>query len=149
MVTDRCDQCGGQVVGGSCADHFATLLALDHSREEPWGSRHGLAFAAFSLQHSGGAADSAIERWWQMLRRVYELGEDRQYVARTLRSAPEDPRHDGRSPLLPPASARPRHFAVTVADMGDFAPDRYAADLDAWCRATLVEWNRASEMDTH
>ncbi|CAN5757263.1 hypothetical protein BH11GEM1_BH11GEM1_04920 [soil metagenome] len=112
------------------------------------GSRDALAFAAFSLQHAADANDSAVERRLEMLRRVYELGEDRQIVARALRVV-----HVGRpqavgTRMLPAATARPRRFAVTVADMGDFAPDRYAADLDDWCRATRAEWNRVMEMDT-
>src|SRR5712664_2891954 len=47
-----CPQCGAVYPPPptSCADQFAVLLALDHSRREPWGSRHGLAFAAYSLQ---------------------------------------------------------------------------------------------------
>jgi catechol 2,3-dioxygenase-like lactoylglutathione lyase family enzyme len=39
------------------------LLALDHSRQEPWGSRHGVAFAAFALQHPARYATSLDPAW--------------------------------------------------------------------------------------
>ena len=53
MTPTRCDECGARYTepGDSCQARFDQLLALDHSRQEPWGSRHGLAFAAFALQH--------------------------------------------------------------------------------------------------
>ena len=101
-----------------------------------------------SLQHSAGAGDSDVELWWQMLRRVYELGEDREYVLRALRAAHLGRPRDAGTLLFPAARVCPRRFAVTIADMGDFAPNRHAADRDTWCRATLVEWNRAIVMDT-
>lgn len=49
----RCADCGAAWRDGedSCAARFDRLLALDHSRREPWGSRHGIAFAVYALQH--------------------------------------------------------------------------------------------------
>ena len=49
---------------------FELLLALDHSRAEPWGSRHGQAFAAFALQHPVRHAAS-LDVAWELLYRVY------------------------------------------------------------------------------
>ena len=53
MTPTRCEECGAEYPepADSCQARFDQLLALDHSRQEPWGSRHGLAFAAFALQH--------------------------------------------------------------------------------------------------
>jgi len=47
----RCPECGASYAteDDSCSARFERLLALDHSRQEPWGSRHGQAFAAFAL----------------------------------------------------------------------------------------------------
>ena len=60
---NRCPQCGGALASpdDSCASRFDTLLALDHSRQEPWGSRHASAFATFALQHR--ACPGLLEDW--------------------------------------------------------------------------------------
>ncbi len=67
----RCPECGAayQAAGDSCGARFDALLALDHARREPWGSRHGLAFAAFALQHPAAHAAS-LDRAWAALHRV-------------------------------------------------------------------------------
>src|ERR1051326_7998235 len=54
----RCVECGAEYESDedSCVARFDRLLALDHSRQEPWGSRHGQAFAAFALQHPATVA---------------------------------------------------------------------------------------------
>ncbi|MDQ2665060.1 MAG: DUF5946 family protein [Gemmatimonadota bacterium] len=134
-----CDQCGAPVAASaSCAERFDLLLALDHSRAEPWGSRHGLAFAAFTLQHSRGASAETVQRCIEMLHRTCNLGEDRTYVANSFRSE-----SGGVSPPSPSSHhGAPDTFAFTIDDMGDFAADSYAERLDAWCRATLAAWSR-------
>jgi hypothetical protein len=55
MHGSLCPECGATYSeeGDSCAARFDQLLALDHSRREPWGSRHGQAYAAFALQSWG------------------------------------------------------------------------------------------------
>ena len=52
-MSATCNECGARYGNStdSCVVRFDQLLALDHSRREPWGSRHGLAFAVFALQH--------------------------------------------------------------------------------------------------
>ena len=36
----------------TCGELFDRLLALDHSRRQPWGALHGEAVACYFLQHS-------------------------------------------------------------------------------------------------
>lgn len=116
---------------------FEQLLALDHSRREPWGSRHGQAFAAFALQHPLRYAAS-LDRAWQALARIYLLGETPAHVFASLREG--DGAMTGSS-IVPPRPTTPvRTPAVTIGDLGDFAAEEYPTALDAWCRATLHAW---------
>ena len=136
-----CEQCGAALNAGvPCRERFDVLLALDHSRTEPWGSRHGIAFTVFTLQHAQGAPREMIERCLEMLRRVYVNREERQRVMTSLRRDHVAPgaassKRDG-------GSFTPNVFAFTIDDMGDFSADTYPADLDAWCRATIEAWSR-------
>jgi hypothetical protein len=124
----------------SCADRFSALLALDHSRQEPWGSRHGAAFAAYTLQHPSGQAAEMLERCWLMLCRIYIAGDDRASVARGLRAHGARTPEDWSAPPFPGPSATPAAFEITIADLGDFAAGQYAPLLDRWCLATLAGW---------
>ena len=136
----RCPDCGAVYLapGDGCAARFNALLALDHSRREPWGSRHGLAVSAFALQHPGRYGRDVLERAWLYLFSVYVTGRDRGRVARALRRA-------GKAapgwavPPLPAARPEPR-FGVTIADLGSFAAETYASQLDSWCQAALAAW---------
>jgi len=138
----RCPQCHAthSVPGVACSDRFAELLALDHSRTEPWGSRHGLAFSAFVLQHPRDYPPDVRDAAWRMLWRVYVQGVDRLHVAREMRALQGGVPATVPVPPVPVASDTARLFAVTIADLGDFAAERYPALLDAWCRATLAAY---------
>lgn len=46
-----CADCGALLGTRTCADLFLDLLALDHSRQAPWGPLHAVVTAAFLLQH--------------------------------------------------------------------------------------------------
>lgn len=46
-----CEECGALTIGATCAELFDRLLALDHSRQQPWGSLHGEAVACYFAQH--------------------------------------------------------------------------------------------------
>lgn len=46
-----CEDCGARLGNKTCAELFLDLLALDHSRQQPWGPLHGVVTAAFFLQH--------------------------------------------------------------------------------------------------
>ena len=141
MPDFRCTQCGAEYEkeNDSCSARFDRLLALDHSRQEPWGSRHGQAFAAFALQHPE-TYPSSVDHAWQALHRIYVRGEAPTYVFAALRGRGrtdhETPRRPDRPLELP---------SVTIAYLADFAADTYPERLDAWCRASLAAWG----LDTH
>lgn len=138
----RCADCGAvySAADDDCAARFNALLALDHSRQEPWGSRHGLAMSAFTLQHPGRHGRDVLERAWLYLFTVYVMGHDCARVARGLRRAGK---HAPRwvVPPLPASRPEPR-YAVTIADLGTFPAETYASQLDAWCQAALEAWRR-------
>jgi hypothetical protein len=141
-----CEQCGAPLgePAVTCDERFATLLALDHSRQEPWGSRHGLAFAAYTLQHGAGQPAHVLERCWLMLCRVHVAGDEPMRVARGLRAHGGRAPQDWAAPPFPKRAALPSAFGTTIVDLGEFAPDDYATRLDAWCRATLIGWGLES-----
>jgi hypothetical protein len=136
-----CTECGAVYTdpARSCAERFDTLLALDHSREEPWGSRHGLIFAAYQLQHSTLLEPAAIDRYWLILYRIYVHGDDPVRMFAALRGRPDIRTHDWDVPSAkrPPAAVR---YAVTIADLGDFEAAGYPSAVDRWCRAVLAAW---------
>ena len=134
-----CPQCGAayETADDSCARRFSALIALDHSRQEPWGSRHGSAFAAYTLQHPVGQPRVVLERCWIMLQRIWVAGDDPQFVARTLRAVEDGRPHPWTVPPLPGDADTPRRPRVTIADLGEFDAEGYPGRLEAWCRATL------------
>jgi len=141
MPVHVCVQCGAayEQADDSCAERFSILLGLDHSRQEPWGSRHGSAFAAYTLQHPSGQSLAALERCWALLYRIWIAGDDPQYVARTLRQLDAGIQPPWSVPPLPGdiatgSSLRPR---VTIVDLETFDARDYASRLEDWCRATL------------
>ena len=140
MTAHLCPQCGARysAAGDSCEARFNALLALDHSHTEPWGSRHGMAFAVFTLQHPAGKGRDVLERCWIMLHRIIVAGDDPQAVARALRRVNEGGANYLTAPPLPPNVAEPKRFSITIVDMGEFDPDRYASLLTDWCRTTLA-----------
>ncbi len=139
-----CGDCGATYGDDSpdCAARFAALLALDHSRREPWGSRHGLAFSAYALQHPGSHDRSVLERAWLMLYAVFVTGRDPGDVTRALRRGGKVT-PDWGTPPLPPGEPR-RAFTVTIADLGAFEEASYPTVLDQWCRAALAGWELPS-----
>jgi uncharacterized protein DUF5946 len=137
-----CPECGARhdEVAGSCADRFAALLALDHSRREPWGSRHALAFACYTLQHPAGAPRERLERCWLVLHRILIEGDDPLRLAAALRKNPPQRPGNWNAPPLPPGPAPGERYAVTIADLGDFDAAGYPASLTAWAAATYRRW---------
>lgn len=147
MTTRSCSECGANFSTDSdtCESRFALLLALDHSCKEPWGSRHGQAFAAFALQHPRTYA-SSLDHAWLALYQIYVDVLEPAFVFVVLRSS-----HGG-LPATWTVPARPskqvRAPSVTIADLGDFAADTYPMRLDAWCRASLSSWGWSEGSDT-
>lgn len=135
----QCPECGARYSADtdSCAVRFEQLLALDHSRQEPWGSRHGQAFAVFALQHPIRYAAS-LDHAWEALCRIYVL---RQPPADVFRSMRARDNQRSRSAHIPPRPPKPvRAHTTTIADLGEFPAGEYAAALDGWCRATIRAW---------
>ena len=148
MITEmRCDECNARYASDtdSCATRFDRLLALDHSRREPWGSRHGQAFAAFALQHPRRFAAS-LDSAWAALYRIYCLEQPSVQVFAAIRAAGGRSVADSAVPARP---APPGTFpSVTIADLGDFPAPDYPSQLDAWCRATLHAWGAPIKVTT-
>lgn len=134
----HCPDCGATFPDpdDSCARRFDVLLALDHSRREPWGSRHGQAFAAFALQHPQTHARS-LGAAWDLLYRIYCVGEP---IARAVAARRANP---AAAPIAPRPGSRVGGFTFTIADLGEFDASRYPGALDEWCRATLSAWGVA------
>ena len=128
----RCDECGASYADASdsCTKRFGQLLALDHSRQEPWGSRHGLAFAAFALQHPGRFDSATTDRSRELVERVLVQGEALDRVVREFRAAPSRPDRGVSKP-------RSTEYPVTIVDLGDFDAARYADNLERWCLSAL------------
>jgi hypothetical protein len=138
MTAFRCAQCGAEYKDedDSCSARFDRLLALDHSRQEPWGSRHGQAFAAFALQHPTTHA-SSLDHAWHALYRIYVAGEAPTRVFTALRARPRRS-FDHETPPRP--AQRVETPSVTIVHLADFAADTYSERLDDWCRASLASW---------
>ena len=141
----QCPDCGARydAEGDSCRERFDILLALDHSRREPWGSRHGLAFASFALQHPATFPQS-LDRSWSALYAIYVGGRAQDFVFRTLVAG------NGTLPAAWIIPARPAAATsvplFTIADLAEFDASIYAGDLDRMCRAALAMWG---ESGTH
>src|SRR6185503_612151 len=116
-----CPQCGALYPDPTltCQERFQALLALDHSRAEPWGSLHGVVFSCFTLQHPEGQERQALERAWIALYRIVVKGDEPARVFEGLRkAAPQEPAEWQVPPLpeVPPAGGP---YAVTLAELGD------------------------------
>ena len=141
-----CQQCGATYALGndSCAQRFARLLALDHSRQEPWGSRHASAFSAYTLQHPAGQSSTSLERCWTLLYRIWIAGDDPQFVVGALRNARSGRPLTWTVPPLPADAHNPRRPRVTIADRGAFESEQFPQLLEAWCRATIEAFAQPS-----
>jgi Family of unknown function (DUF5946) len=134
MSPTRCEECGARYrdAADSCQDRFDQLLALDHSRREPWGSRHGLAFAAFALQHPRRYPAATVASARELIQRVAGNGESLAQVVAEFRARPQDTADRIETTSAP-------DFSVTIADLGTFGAATYPDDLLRWARAALGE----------
>jgi hypothetical protein len=141
----RCPECGASYAadGDSCAARFEQLLALDHSWQEPWGSRHGQAFAAFALQHAERMPGS-LDHAWAALHRIYIGGDRPSFVFDQLRSNRREALAAWSVPSRPERQVTTP--SVTIVDLGDFDADTYAEQLDEWCRAALAMWGSTAKV---
>lgn len=143
MTASTCAECGATYAteGDSCATRFDVLLALDHSRRAPWGPLHGLAFAAYALQHPASHAVS-LERCWLLAYRVTVAGDDPSRLASSLRRTRDETLIAFGSPPLPHGTP-PAKFSMTIADLGDFDAADYAVNCRMWARAAVDGWRES------
>jgi hypothetical protein len=155
----RCPECGGPAAPRSCDELFQELLALDHSRQAPWGPLHAVAAACFLLQHPSRLPATARPLHWAMLHAYLRGGlaavapmTERVRRLNSHRGGGRAPRagdYPGAPPF--PAGGPPRRYAVTIADValegrspdGGFPADGYADRLRAWAADTVGAWQSA------
>src|ERR1043165_456603 len=142
---EACPQCGARSLGtlGACRRRFEELLALDHSHQEPWGSRHGLVFAAYALQHPADFRRATLERSWLALVRIYVRGDDPAKVFAALRSPSPAPLSPWDVSPLPQAPLEPTKPQWTIADLAPSETAGYGERVDRWCPAALRGWGAA------
>lgn len=142
MAGMTCPDCGATYAtpGVDCQARFHALLALDHSRREPWGPLHGLAFAAFALQHPSIHDRATAVRAWIGLWRVVHGGDDVRRVFTALRRVAPAVPEDWGVPPLPAAPPAGGAYRVTIADLGDFDAASYAERALDWARAAVEHW---------
>jgi Family of unknown function (DUF5946) len=145
-VTAPCPQCGAVFAGSglTCEGQFDKLLALDHSHVQPWGSRHGLAFSTFAMQHPQGRTEDQLAACWVMLYRVWIEGDNRAKLAGAMRVRQDLPPMEWGVPPLPAVPASGERYSVTIADLGEFDSETYVVKLEEWGRATLERWMASS-----
>lgn len=145
-AANSCPECGAIYTDltRSCTERFQTLLALDHSRKEPWGSRHGIVFSCFSLQHPLQQPAGVLERAWLVLHRLVVHRDDPVRLFAGLRKSKDTRPTDWDAPPLPAPPAPGGSYEVTIADLGDFAAESYPEAVDAWARATYERWRDGS-----
>jgi hypothetical protein len=151
---DRCAECGRFTAEATCETLFHQLLALDHSRQEPWGPLHGVAVGTYFLQHPTGQKPAALRPQWSLAHAYLAGGLPRiEAMTRRVRQLnansgsgrkPEAADY-GDAPPLP--SATPTAYAVTIGDVavdGTFPAEGYAERVRAWVSATIEARTSAS-----
>ncbi|MBD0691782.1 DUF5946 family protein [Streptomyces sp. CBMA123] len=140
---EPCGECGAR----GCAGLFHGLLALDHSRAQPWGPLHGVSVSCFLLQHPGRLPGDGGAGARGLLRAYLDGGLPavERLVGRTRRA--NSHRVPGRPPTgaaVRPGGEAPRGgFAVTIEEVavdGTFPADGFPERVRAWAAATLAAW---------
>ncbi|WP_255459373.1 MULTISPECIES: DUF5946 family protein [unclassified Nocardiopsis] len=140
---DTCAQCGA-VSETPCEELFQQLLALDHSRQEPWGPLHGVAVACYRLQHPASLTEGSHVFPLELLRAYVEGGPEA--ARRMTEHARRANSHRARRPehtVTAPRSEAPTGFAFTIAEVavdGGFPADGYPGRVRSWAEATLAGW---------
>lgn len=150
----RCPECGASVSPRSCDDLFQELLALDHSRQAPWGPLHGIAVACFFLQHSSRQPEAARPLFWALLH-AYLRGGLAAAAPMTKRVRQlNSHRHGGRAPQAGdypgappfPDTESPRNYGTTIADValdGAFPAAGHEERVRSWAADTISAWQAA------
>ncbi len=139
-MTERCECGAADPV--RCRERFDRLLALDHSREAPWGPLHGVAVACYRLGHPGALRRGEPAALLGMLDAFLTggaAGADR--FARHRRRAVAH--RGGPAPSDDAPVAAPTAFGVSIDDVaagGDFPADGHTERVRAWAEATAAAW---------
>jgi hypothetical protein len=140
-MTERCE-CGA-TDSVLCTERFQQLLALDHSREAPWGPLHGVAVACYRLQHPSTlhpGEPAVLLRMVDAYRVEGLSGAER--IAQDRKRANS---HRGRGvrDLGDEPVGTPSAFTFTIDDLavdGSFPAEGYSERVHAWAEATAAAW---------
>lgn len=139
-----CSECGttGEI---PCTTLFDRLLALDHSRAEPWGPLHGVVVACYRLQHPAQLPEGP-EVLLELLRVFVAEGSAGARRFTEHRRRANSHRNRGRTPAPhEPVAVAPDGFLVTIGDVavdGTFPAPGYEQRVRAWADTTLAAWDR-------
>jgi hypothetical protein len=145
-----CPECGALMDPRSCDDLFHALLALDHSRQAPWGPLHGVSVSCFLLQHPSRLSTGDGATSWALLRAYLEGGLDavnrltgqaRRGNSHRVRGRPSRVVHDAAPPHR---DTPPSLFSVTIEDVavdGTFPAAEFPERVRAWAVATGDAWS--------
>lgn len=140
-----CPECGAPILaGGSCVDHFHTLLVLEGSFPDAPGSiLHFYLVAAYNLQHpdSVGLTIEALEGLRRNLADALEGRAPVEELRRRARRATDGPTRVRRRPGDPPVEWYRGPWPVNVTDVLSATAATYPDLVEAWARgvsATLT-----------
>jgi hypothetical protein len=140
----RCRECGGDAAAAPCAELFLRLLALDHSRAQPWGGLHAVNVACYFLQHPSLLARPQLDAQWAVVMLFLDDGLDA-LAARTAAAVRRNShRHGGRH--VEASGGRAPDFAVTITDVavdGTFPAEGFPQRVGRWAAATRSGWAAA------
>jgi hypothetical protein len=111
------------------------LLALDHERQQPYGSWHALNVAGYLLQHPSQSQPHVLAGQLEIVRRFAQAGiagvhaMTEAAVRRNSHRGGTKPRADAPSPV---AHHRPDVNIETVSVDGTFPRDGYPERMRAW-----------------
>ncbi|RCV47686.1 DUF5946 family protein [Marinitenerispora sediminis] len=145
----HCPECHAPSVPRSCEDLFQKLLALDHSRQPPWGPLHGVSVSCFLLQHHSRIPAAGAAAPWAILHAYLEGGLDS--VNRRTGRARRSNSHRGHdnAPVttlgtaVPATNRPPTRFRYTITDVaqdGGFPASGFPERVQAWAAATVDAW---------
>ncbi len=150
---EPCPECGAPMDPRSCDELFHALLALDHSRQAPWGPLHGVSVSCFLLQHPSRLPTDDGAMAWALLRAYLEGGLDEANRlgghARRGNShrVQGEPARVVRDAALPHRDAPRSRFSVTIQDVavdGTFPSSEFTQRVKSWAAATVdaLSWGK-------
>jgi hypothetical protein len=137
-VSEHCPECGAPLAtGGSCSDHFHTMLALEGTFPGAPGSiLHFYLVACYNLQHPEGVGLTAAAL--HGLRRNLAdalAGTPREQLLGRTRRVYDGPARVRRRPGDPPVEWYRGPWPMHVADLLAATADSYPDLVTAWARS--------------